>query len=76
MSWLARAKCTDSDSELWFSDDPFDRQWAKRVCRTCPVSSECLLFAMENEGPTKWHRSGIWGGLDEDERARLVKEAV
>jgi len=36
------------------------------VCRSCPVRVDCLLHAI-NEGE-EW---GVWGGLDERERAPL-----
>ncbi|MEW2068458.1 WhiB family transcriptional regulator [Streptomyces sp. NPDC007346] len=40
---------------------------AKAVCRTCPVVHPCLVDALE-----RGERWGVWGGLDEDDRARLL----
>lgn len=42
---------------------------AKAACAQCPVSQECLEFAI-----LTFQTDGIWGGLGEDER-RLVKRA-
>jgi WhiB family transcriptional regulator, redox-sensing transcriptional regulator len=38
---------------------------AKGVCQLCPVRMQCLDYALRNS-----IRHGIWGGLDEQERAR------
>jgi len=38
---------------------------AKAVCTLCPVRVQCLAYARGNS-----IRHGIWGGLDEEERAR------
>ncbi|WP_226360979.1 WhiB family transcriptional regulator [Pseudonocardia sp. ICBG1142] len=38
---------------------------AKQVCANCPVQAQCREWGIENEA---W---GVWGGLDEDERAIL-----
>lgn len=66
--WRTRAVCRDEDPELFF---PIARTagWnqqtrdAKRVCARCPVSVECLQWAVETG-----QRSGVWGGLSEKER--------
>jgi len=36
---------------------------AKAICATCPVREECLEYALETN-----QDSGIWGGLDEEQR--------
>ncbi len=40
---------------------------AKAVCAQCPVRMECLEWAIDTRQP-----HGVWGGLDEHERERLV----
>jgi WhiB family transcriptional regulator, redox-sensing transcriptional regulator len=42
---------------------------AKELCAGCPVRSECLAFAIDND-----IRYGIWGGLSITERRRLVRQ--
>lgn len=71
MEWMRRAACADTDPELFFpvsNEGPgaTQRAEAKRVCAGCPVRAECLEYALESK-----QRSGVWGGLDERERATL-----
>ncbi|GGS26839.1 transcriptional regulator WhiB [Streptomyces aureoverticillatus] len=69
--WIQRAACADEDPELFFpvgSTGPAERdqEEAKRVCERCPVARQCLTYALRS-GQT----SGVWGGKDEGELARL-----
>jgi WhiB family redox-sensing transcriptional regulator len=41
---------------------------AKAVCRRCPVSQQCLAWALESG-----QDAGVWGGLSEDERRALKR---
>ncbi|NGO70208.1 WhiB family transcriptional regulator [Streptomyces boncukensis] len=71
MDWRESAACADEDPDLFFplgSSGPGlrEREQAKRVCSRCPVKAECLEWALRLGGP-----GGIWGGLDENERAEL-----
>ncbi|WP_126635056.1 WhiB family transcriptional regulator [Embleya hyalina] len=68
MDWRSAAACTHEDPELFFpvgnsgpAAEQIDR--AKSVCRRCPVIDRCLSWAMATR-----QESGVWGGLDEDER--------
>lgn len=65
--WRVSAECRKHDPEQMASD------WhtivaAKRICDACPVSAECLAWAIEGDEP--W---GVWGGLDRHERRRYVR---
>jgi WhiB family redox-sensing transcriptional regulator len=73
--WRDRAACRDTTPELFFpigttggALDQIDA--ARRVCGQCPVTSECLEFALGTN-----QESGVWGGLTEEERRRLRKGA-
>ncbi|MGW0828124.1 WhiB family transcriptional regulator [Streptomyces sp. NPDC002845] len=75
MEWLRRAACAGEDPDLFFpvgTSGPAleDIVAAKRVCARCPVTVQCLTWALSN-GQT----SGVWGGLCEDERAALLRTA-
>lgn len=49
--------CRANDAELWFAESPDDVEFAKSLCRTCPVREACLAGALERREP--W---GVWGG--------------
>ena len=73
MDWRNDAACRDEDPELFFpvgTSGPALSQIAaaKTVCRRCPVSSECLTWALESG-----QDAGVWGGQDEDERRALKR---
>ena len=72
MSWQARAACAGLDAPLFFAPDgerPQEREIreakAKAVCVLCPVRAQCLDYALGNS-----IKHGIWGGLNQEERAR------
>jgi WhiB family redox-sensing transcriptional regulator len=44
---------------------------AKQVCAACPVSGECLAYALEH--PTL---GGVWGGLSGKERRVLRRRTT
>lgn len=82
LAWILRAACRGADPETWFPTRPSGRFSlenpppdvdlpAKRICGNCPVRSECLRFAMENE--VRSHRHGIYGGLNPAERRQLMR---
>ena len=69
--WRTRAACIGSDPDLWFPADNAARartQHIRAICAGCPVSAECLQAASDLDA-----RYGIWGGLDEVERANGPK---
>jgi WhiB family redox-sensing transcriptional regulator len=51
-----RLPCTD-DPDLFFAESPADVEYAKALCRTCPLQAECLSGALQRSEP--W---GVWGG--------------
>lgn len=68
------AACRKVDPELFFpvgsvtSGPGFEQaEKAKKVCGSCEVKEDCLLYAIEHD-----QDAGIWGGLTEDER-RAIK---
>jgi WhiB family redox-sensing transcriptional regulator len=73
MDWRHRALCRDEDPELFFpigTGGPalVQIEQAKAVCRRCPVTEPCLVWALRSG-----QDSGVWGGLAEDERRALKR---
>ena len=68
--WRALGACSKTDPDLWFAVGAMEHKQAKRICRECPVQSQCLAYAMD--APVD---HGIWGGLTERERRRFRRQA-
>jgi WhiB family transcriptional regulator, redox-sensing transcriptional regulator len=62
--------CKGVDPDIFFR--PRDEDIAKGYCRHCPVTRECLAFAMQPDTSySSMAMFGVYGGLNEDERADL-----
>lgn len=68
MSWEESARCRQHDPEIFFAPGVRSERKAKAICGRCPVSKDCLLFALESRTDF-----GIWGGLNGKERRRLLR---
>ncbi|WP_245617695.1 WhiB family transcriptional regulator [Nitriliruptor alkaliphilus] len=66
--WRADAACREIDVEVFFAIDEAAQREAIAVCETCPVRQECLEHAVANR-----EQYGVWGGLREQDRKRLVR---
>lgn len=74
-TWHLKAECRGPESVLFFPPNTAERREerderearAKLICAQCSVRRECLDFAVRVREP-----HGIWGGLTETERRRLV----
>lgn len=69
--WQDNAACKDSDSNLFLSGVTSRVLKAKAVCATCPVSRECLAFALAHED----FEPHVYGGLTGEERKKLLVSA-
>ena len=70
--WRDEAGCRDKPGEWWFPEreGPREGRWmsqARVVCAACPVSGECLDFAISEEIV-----HGMWGGKTPEERRRMM----
>ncbi|MGV0807994.1 WhiB family transcriptional regulator [Mycolicibacterium setense] len=73
-NWQLAARCRGEDPALFFPPDgerPSARQRrhlaAKAVCADCPVTVECRRHSLVLP-----ETFGIWGGLSEAERAKVI----
>jgi WhiB family redox-sensing transcriptional regulator len=67
--WKKQAACRGKDTDLFFRTA---NKEAKKICETCPVTSECLANAMriERRLPADF-RYGLWGGHTPEQRWAL-----
>jgi WhiB family transcriptional regulator, redox-sensing transcriptional regulator len=75
--WPVYAACVDNPAPF-YSSRHYERNGparsareaaAKRICGQCPVRAACLADALDRREP-----HGVWGGLNEDERAELLAQ--
>lgn len=76
--WQLRGLCRDEDPEVFFLPDNARMgektkrvNLAKKVCEGCPVIQECLSYALKSQ-----QDYGVWGGMSQDERRRLLGRKV
>lgn len=70
-AWVLDGLCAQVDPEAFYPDKGESTAAAKSVCQGCPVRAECLSFALENR-----ERYGVWGGLSERDRRKLLRPEV
>ncbi|WNI20325.1 WhiB family transcriptional regulator [Actinacidiphila sp. ITFR-21] len=74
--WSEDAACSGVDTERFFPvgaegvPTKLEAEYAKALCVPCPVRSACLAHAL-----TRPEHFGVWGGMDEGERAELLRSA-
>jgi WhiB family redox-sensing transcriptional regulator len=66
--WVERAACAAIPTRRFFPSEAESSAEAIAVCKQCPVSSECLAYALKHLVV-----NGIWGGTTEPERRRMLR---
>lgn len=69
--WQDDALCAEVGTDIFFPEKGESNRQAKAVCAGCPVRPECLAYALEHSATVG--RFGVWGGLSERERRRLLR---
>ena len=75
--WRGDAECRRENAAVFFPPPHFEMKpekderedKARALCRACPVQRECLEYSLSVQEP-----HGIWGGLNELERKRLLRK--
>jgi WhiB family redox-sensing transcriptional regulator len=67
--WTALAVCGQTDPEEFFPEKGGTTALAKKICRSCPVTAQCLDYALTHN-----EQFGIWGGRSPAERGVLLEE--
>ncbi len=66
--WASVAACKQSRPDELFVRGA-EQNRAKQLCAGCPVRTECLSEALDNQ--IEW---GVWGGMTERERRALLRK--
>jgi WhiB family redox-sensing transcriptional regulator len=66
--WMSEGACRGK-SDLMHPSEAFGVKIAKQVCAECPVRSECLQYALEENID-----HGVWGGASERQRRKMRRE--
>jgi WhiB family redox-sensing transcriptional regulator len=66
--WASQAVCRQSEPDELFVRGAQQHR-AKMVCMGCPVRTECLAEALDNQ--MEW---GVWGGMTERERRAILRK--
>src|SRR3954463_10663668 len=65
--WATAAACRGTNPDQLFVRGA-EQNKAKQLCTGCPVRTECLAEALDNQ--IEW---GVWGGMTERERRALLR---
>ncbi len=66
--WMVFGACRGQDPDLFFPQTALEAEHAVAICATCAVRSDCLEYSLE-----AGERFGIWGGVTEKQRRRLLR---
>jgi WhiB family redox-sensing transcriptional regulator len=69
--WVVFGACREADGDVFFPVTKEDVDKALAICATCPVRLECLEYALEAR-----ERYGVWGGMTEKQRRRLLRRSA
>ncbi len=67
-AWVSKARCLSVDPDELFVGGAAQRK-ATSICRHCPVTTECLADALDNQMDF-----GVWGGMTVRQRRVLLKQ--
>lgn len=65
--WTSQAACRENTPDDLFVKGAAQHK-AKVICGACPVRTECLAEALDNQ--IEW---GVWGGMTERERRAVLR---
>ena len=66
--WQDEAACYGIDPDTFFPTSEEEAGPALAYCSVCPKRPTCLAWALKNG-----ERYGVWGGLTEQQRRRVVR---
>ena len=70
LDWMLDGLCAQTDPELFFPENGANPNAAVRVCRACPVLTQCAIYAIARPG-----LDGIWGATTPRQRRAMRRHA-
>ena len=70
-AWQKDAACRGEGVKQFFPPEGTSLMRARRICNSCPVSEQCLKYALERPA-----LKGVWAGTSERRRRRLRTQAL
>ena len=64
--WREKAACRGKPTAVFFPDPSEPATEAYRLCRECPVTAECLAYALDHH-----IAHGVWGGRSVRQRRAM-----
>jgi hypothetical protein len=68
-----RPSWTESSTTAW---NDAQNALARRICASCPVAEQCLVYALRLESAGMASRYGIYGGTTPGERERVHQRTL
>ena len=69
--WMARARCAETDPELFYPAKGEASTAARQICAKCEVVAQCLAYALDGD-----EDHGVWGGTSPAERHAMRRAGV
>ena len=69
--WQERSACYGIDPDVFFPISEEEAGPALAFCSACTIRDECLSWALKNG-----ERYGVWGGLTEQQRRRIIRQVA
>jgi WhiB family redox-sensing transcriptional regulator len=63
--------CAEVDPKIFYPDKGETVNEAKKICRRCPVMSECGAWALRHAEPF-----GVWGGMSVNDREKALGKGL
>ena len=72
--WRNRAACAEMPTEIFYPSNfgMHIHRPAIRICRRCPVRTQCLLYCLKTQDPNTDY--GVFGGTSRAERKEFLSD--
>jgi WhiB family redox-sensing transcriptional regulator len=68
-TFMEHGLCAQIDPEMFYPEAGGSARPAKRICEHCPVTFDCLTWALAHN-----EKFGIWGGTAPKDRDKMLRQ--